>query len=64
MAEGKKLVPVYCYQCVAGPDLLKVEVENGVATRIESNYDIEDEHPGKGRVCVKKKEKNHTSFLV
>jgi phenylacetyl-CoA:acceptor oxidoreductase len=53
MAEDKKQVPVYCYQCVAGPDLLKVEVENGVATRIESNYDIEDEHPGKGRVCVK-----------
>ena len=49
----KKHVPVYCYQCVAGPDLLKVEVEDGVATRIASNYDIRDEHPGGGRVCVK-----------
>ena len=52
IAEKKK-VPVYCYQCVAGPDLLKVEVEDGIATRIESNYDIADRHPGGGRVCVK-----------
>ena len=49
----KHRVPVYCYQCVAGPDLMKVEVEDGVATRIVSNYDIKDEHPGGGRVCVK-----------
>ena len=49
----KQKKPVYCYQCVAGPDLMKVEVENGVATRIESNYDIKAEHPGGGRVCVK-----------
>ncbi|MCC6201699.1 MAG: molybdopterin-dependent oxidoreductase [Gammaproteobacteria bacterium] len=49
----RKTVPVYCIQCVAGPDLLKVEVEDGVATRIESNYGIQDEHPGAGRVCVK-----------
>ncbi len=48
-----KQVPVYCYQCVAGPDLLKVEVEDGVATRIASNHDIREEHPGAGRVCVK-----------
>jgi len=51
--SDKKQVPVYCYQCVAGPDLLKVEVEGGVATRIVSNYDIQDQHPGGGRVCVK-----------
>ncbi len=50
-ATSKK--PVYCYQCVAGPDLLKVEVENGIATRIESNFDAKDVHPGGGRVCVK-----------
>lgn len=48
-----KKLPVYCYQCVAGPDLLKVEVEDGVALRVESNYDIRGEHPGGGRVCVK-----------
>jgi len=53
MAGTKKQVPVYCYQCVAGPDLLKVEVEDGVAKRIASNYDIRGEHPGGGRVCVK-----------
>ncbi len=49
----KKHVPIYCYQCVAGPDLMKVEVEDGVATRIESNWDIRHAHPGGGRVCVK-----------
>ena len=47
------MVPVYCYQCVAGPDLMRVEVEDGIATRIESNYAITDSHPGGGRVCVK-----------
>jgi phenylacetyl-CoA:acceptor oxidoreductase len=50
---GKRQVPIYCYQCVAGPDLMKVEVENGIATRIESNWDIRNQHPGGGRVCVK-----------
>ena len=28
-------VPTYCYQCVAGPDLLTVKVQDGVATEIE-----------------------------
>ncbi|HEY8554114.1 MAG TPA: molybdopterin-dependent oxidoreductase [Burkholderiales bacterium] len=51
--RDRRLVPVYCHQCVAGPDLMRVEVENGVATRIESNYGIRDAHPGGGRVCVK-----------
>ncbi len=51
--KDRKIVPVYCNQCVAGPDLLNVEVEDGVAVRIQSNYDIADEHPGCGRVCVK-----------
>lgn len=48
-----KKVPIFCYQCVAGPDLMKVEVEGGVARRIESNFDLRNEHPGGGRVCVK-----------
>jgi phenylacetyl-CoA:acceptor oxidoreductase len=52
-ARTSRQVPVYCNQCVAGPDLMKVEVEDGVATRIVSNFDIADEHPGCGRVCVK-----------
>ena len=51
--RDRKMVPVYCSQCVAGPDLMRVEVEDGVATRIESNYGIKDKHPGGGRVCVK-----------
>jgi phenylacetyl-CoA:acceptor oxidoreductase len=51
--KSKKQVPIYCNQCVAGPDLMKVDVEDGVATRIVSNFDIEDKHPGGGRVCVK-----------
>lgn len=53
LKSEKKTVPMYCYQCVAGPDFFKVEVENGVATRIESNWDIRKEHPAGGRVCVK-----------
>ncbi len=52
MTTSKK-VPVYCYQCVSGPDLLKVEVRDGIALRCESNFDIRDEHPGGGRVCIK-----------
>ena len=51
--RDRTMVPVYCNQCVAGPDLMRVEVEEGVATRIESNYGIADAHPGGGRVCVK-----------
>ena len=50
---NKQSVPLYCYQCVAGPDLMRVEVEDGVAKRIVSNFDIAEEHPGGGRVCVK-----------
>jgi phenylacetyl-CoA:acceptor oxidoreductase len=46
-------VPTYCYQCVAGPDLLKVKVENGVATEVEPNFDAAEIHPGGGRICVK-----------
>jgi phenylacetyl-CoA:acceptor oxidoreductase len=46
-------VPVYCFQCVAGPDLIEVEVEDGVATRITPNFTFHDEHPAEGRVCVK-----------
>ncbi len=30
-----KEVPSFCYNCVAGPDLMTVRVENGVATRID-----------------------------
>lgn len=47
------MVPTYCYQCVAGPDLLKVRVEDGVALGIEGNFDAADCAPSGGKVCVK-----------
>ena len=46
-------VPTYCYQCVAGPDLLTVKVCDGVATEVEPNFAAEPVHPGGGKVCVK-----------
>lgn len=50
---GFKKVPIYCNQCVCGPDLFKVEVKDGVALRVEPNFDLEGVHPAGGRVCVK-----------
>jgi phenylacetyl-CoA:acceptor oxidoreductase len=46
-------LPVYCYQCVAGPDLLKVVVRDGVAVGVEPNTDVAAEHPACGKVCVR-----------
>ena len=46
-------VKTYCYQCVAGPDLLTVEVHDGVATEVEPNFGAASVHPGGGKVCVK-----------
>jgi phenylacetyl-CoA:acceptor oxidoreductase len=46
-------VPTYCYQCGAGPDLLKVVVGDGVATAIEPNFACAAQHSAGGRVCVK-----------
>ncbi len=51
--RDKKKVPIFCYQCVSGPDLMQVEVEDGIATRIESNFNISRRHPSDARVCVK-----------
>ena len=51
--KGVRIVPTYCYQCVAGPDLLTVKVEDGVATEVEPNFCAADIHPGGGKVCVK-----------
>lgn len=48
-----RIVPTYCYQCVAGPDLLTVKVEQGVATEVQPNFCAADIHPGGGKVCVK-----------
>jgi phenylacetyl-CoA:acceptor oxidoreductase len=52
-ASATTRVPVYCYQCVAGPDLLKVVVRDGVAVGIEPNADVAAEHPACGKVCVR-----------
>ncbi|MBT7951971.1 MAG: molybdopterin-dependent oxidoreductase [Gammaproteobacteria bacterium] len=48
-----KKVPTYCYQCVNGPDLLTVEVVDGVATKVEPNFNADGVHPANGKVCVK-----------
>ena len=48
-----KRVSTYCYQCVNGPDLLTVETVDGVATKVEPNFDLKGEHPADGKVCVK-----------
>ena len=51
---GTRKLATYCYQCVAGPDLLTVKVNNqGVATEVEPNFAAEPVHPGGGKVCVK-----------
>jgi phenylacetyl-CoA:acceptor oxidoreductase len=50
---GTQRVPTYCYQCVAGPDLLTVKVVDGVATEVEPNFCAAKIHPGGGKVCVK-----------
>lgn len=52
-SKTDKRVPTYCYQCVAGPDLLTVRVQDGIATEVESNFDAAEVHPAAGRVCVK-----------
>jgi len=52
-ADGVRRVPTYCYQCVAGPDLLTVKVVDGVATEVEPNFCAASVHPGGGKVCVK-----------
>ncbi|MBC8445352.1 MAG: molybdopterin-dependent oxidoreductase, partial [Rhodospirillaceae bacterium] len=51
--SATKHVPTYCYQCVAGPDLLTVKVEENVATEVEPNFRAEQVHPAAGKVCVK-----------
>ncbi len=43
----------YCYQCVAGPDLLQVVTEDDVPTEIRPNAPAAAIHPAGGKVCVK-----------
>ncbi len=50
---SRKSVSSYCYQCVSGPDLLKVDIEDGVPFQVQPNFDAEVIHPASGKVCVK-----------
>jgi phenylacetyl-CoA:acceptor oxidoreductase len=52
-ARATRTVTTYCYQCVAGPDLLKVRIEDGVTTEVAPNLDAATVHPAGGRACVK-----------
>ncbi|MCC7099881.1 MAG: molybdopterin-dependent oxidoreductase, partial [Rubrivivax sp.] len=49
----KRSVPTYCYNCVSGPDFLRVRVEDGVALNVEPNHDGAGVHPAHGRPCVR-----------
>ncbi len=51
--KSVKKIATYCYQCVNGPDLLTVEVVEGIATRVEPNFGAREYHPAEGKVCVK-----------
>jgi phenylacetyl-CoA:acceptor oxidoreductase len=53
MDDRDRTVSTYCYQCVAGPDLLKVRIQDGVATEVLPNFDAADVHPAGGKACVK-----------
>ena len=50
---SERTVSSYCYQCVAGPDLLTVRVQDGIATEINPNFEAAKTHPAGGKVCVK-----------
>jgi phenylacetyl-CoA:acceptor oxidoreductase len=52
-AADTKSVPTYCYNCVSGPDLLKVKVEDGVAVTIEPDHGAMGISPAHGRPCIK-----------
>ncbi len=49
----RRKIKTYCNQCGNGPDLLTVETLDGVATRIEPDFDAHGVHPADGKVCVK-----------
>jgi phenylacetyl-CoA:acceptor oxidoreductase len=51
--EDTRSVPSYCYNCVAGPDLLTVRVRDGVAIHVEPDHAATGVHPAHGRPCVK-----------
>jgi phenylacetyl-CoA:acceptor oxidoreductase len=50
---GIEKAPVFCHQCAAGPDFLKVAVREGVAVGVEPNSEMADVHPAGGKVCAR-----------
>jgi phenylacetyl-CoA:acceptor oxidoreductase len=52
-ANRAKTVSTYCYNCVAGPDLLTVKVVDGIAREIEPNYEALRIEPVCAKPCVK-----------
>jgi phenylacetyl-CoA:acceptor oxidoreductase len=51
--KSTRTVSSYCYQCVAGPDLLKIKIEDGAATEVQPDLGAADVHPAGGKICVK-----------
>lgn len=51
--EKRHLVSTYCHACVLGPDVMQVEVVDGVATRVQPNFDLKGKAPADGKVCIK-----------
>lgn len=55
-ARNTKWIPTLCKVCVEGPDLLRVQVVDGVAVNVEGNTDIpgcSTLAAGQGRICPK-----------
>ncbi len=50
---ASKTVRTFCYNCVSGPDLMTVKVENGIAVNVAPDHSAATIHPGAGRPCVK-----------
>lgn len=51
--SDRRTISTYCHQCINGPDILTVEVVDGVACKVEPNFALHGLHPGDGKVCVK-----------
>lgn len=52
-SSGTDYKATICYQCQAGPDLMRVQREDGIAVCVEPQFAAKGVHPADGRVCVK-----------
>jgi phenylacetyl-CoA:acceptor oxidoreductase len=50
---SRKRVSTYCYQCVNGPDILSIDVADGIAVEVAPNFSARGLHPADGKICVK-----------